>query len=122
MTLPWGACGQVGLSLHSHLSTRDRHLSLSDLQLAFLDSNALLPGVIRLKDSVQLLERQPFCLHEVEVHKCCFKRVPEDEEDVEPVPDLEMFSMIIMAMSLVYSRWKAQWVRQMCLRTRPRRW
>lgn len=44
--------------------------------------------VCRLKDFVQLFQSPTLGLHEEEVDDQKLKAVPEDKEDVEPVPDI----------------------------------
>lgn len=62
----------------------------SNNPLSGFDSfNAGLSWVFRFEKGIQLLQGRSFRFHKEEIHKSQLKSVPENEEHIEPVSDLE---------------------------------
>ena len=64
-------------------------ISRSLLSSTLFDLETRFARIRGLEDLVQLLQCAPFRLHKEKVDKGEFKAVPEHEEDVEPVPNLQ---------------------------------
>lgn len=110
------------LSGSAYLGSRNRNLTLGDLVLSVLDCKTFLSWIVGLKHSIQLLKSQPLGLHEVEVHESSFEGIPENEEDVEPVPNLEDVISQPEDFMLVDLRLTERWDQQRYSRTQQHRW
>lgn len=52
-------------------------------------SCACLARIFGLENSIEFFQRNPFGFHKEKINEDKLKQVPEDEKDIEPVPDLK---------------------------------